>query len=303
MNNSIDPFIHNKIIVLNQHEPAHVAAQAMNEKGVGCILVSSGHGRFLGLLTDRDLVRRAIAQGHDIDSPIGWLITDNPLISVTPSANLLEVLKLMEEYGIRRVPVIKKLGRKEHCEGLISLDDLIVAKRVSPDQLSRIIRCQVRPKKVFRRLDRRMARRDQTYGKFMTKLRKATGLEKERADEFLLSLLSKLVQRLPQKGADQFASQLPGVLQDALITYPPGPNRKVTANKLVKELQSEFDLTDTKTVNLCRAAWRTLKEITKSGELNHVIAQLPEEFEELLQYPVAPPVEGGYGDYYENYNG
>ncbi len=301
MNNSIDPFIHNKIIVLNKKEPAHVAAQAMNDKGVGCILVSDGRGHFLGMLTDRDLLRRAIAQGRDIEVPIGSLLTDDLLVTVDPSANLKEVLKLMEENGIRRVPVIKKIGTREHCEGLISLDDLIVAKRVSTDQLSRIIRRQVRPKKVFQVLDRRKARRDQTYGRLMTNFRKATGLEKERADAFLLSLISKLVQRLPEEGAMQFASQLPGVLQDELVTYPAGPDRKISASKVVKQLQAEFDLTDSKAESFCKAAWTCLREFTKSGELNHVIAQLPEAFEKLLLYPVAPPVEGG--DYWDNYIG
>jgi len=297
MNNSIEPFIHTKIVVLNKNEPASVAAKAMSEQRVGCVVVSDTNGHFIGVVTDRDIVRQLIAQGRSIDVSIGSLLIGT-LISVEPDADLVEVLDVMEEYGIRRVPVIRKRGKREHCDGLVSLDDLIVAKRVSRDQLSRILRHQVRPRKVFQRLDRSQARRHQTYGNFMKRLRSATGLETGRAEEFLLTTLSAIVQRLPKVGAEQFISQLPGVLQDSLFTFPTGPNRNLTAKKLMNQLQTEFDLSKTKVQYLLEASWRTLVELVKSGELDQVLGQLPKDFRELLGYE-SYDGQRVAGEYYE----
>jgi CBS domain-containing protein len=280
-NNSIEPFIHKKIVVLRKDASAEAAARAMSQQRIGCVVVSNGRGRFIGLVTDRDILRKIVAEGRDLDTPIGSILMGR-LISVGPGSRLDDVLKIMETYGIRRVPVIRRHGGKEHGMGLLSLDDLIVAKRVSRDQLSRILRSQVRPSMAFPRLWRSRARREQTFGLFMRKIRQATGLETGRAESFLLHFFSALIQRLPSSGAEEFISQLPGILQDSLLTYPTGPNRKITAKTLRAELQLQFNLTRRRVEQLLQVIWRTIHEITESGELDDVMAQLPLDLQDLL---------------------
>lgn len=97
------------------------AARAMREGDVGAVLVAET-GRVRGIVTDRDLVVRAIADGRDpASTPIGDLCTENP-VTVTPDQSEQEVIALMRDRNIRRVPVVQD-GRPV---GIVSLGDVAV---------------------------------------------------------------------------------------------------------------------------------------------------------------------------------
>lgn len=64
----------------------------------------------LGVITDRDIVVRAVAQGRGADTPVAEVMT-NDVVSVRDDADLEECLAKMEEHQIRRVPVLDGAGR------------------------------------------------------------------------------------------------------------------------------------------------------------------------------------------------
>jgi len=94
------------------------AACAMRDWGVGAILVVS-NGSLYGLITDRDLVVRAVAEERGTDEPVGPLSSAN-LIGVDADADVHEAMRLMRQHGVRRLPVLED----GQVAGIVSLGDL-----------------------------------------------------------------------------------------------------------------------------------------------------------------------------------
>jgi signal-transduction protein with cAMP-binding, CBS, and nucleotidyltransferase domain len=101
------------------------AACAMRDWGVGAILVVS-NGSLYGLVTDRDLVVRAVAEEREADEPVGPLSSAN-LIGVDADADVHEAMRLMRQHGVRRLPVLED----GQVAGIVSLGDL--AMQDEPD--------------------------------------------------------------------------------------------------------------------------------------------------------------------------
>jgi CBS domain-containing protein len=94
------------------------AARTMRDWGVGAVLVVR-NGSLYGLVTDRDLVIRALAEARAADEPVGPLSNGN-LIGVDADADASEAARLMREYAVRRLPVIEN----GQVAGIVSLGDL-----------------------------------------------------------------------------------------------------------------------------------------------------------------------------------
>ena len=101
------------------------AARAMRDWGVGAILVVS-NGSLYGLVTDRDLVVRAVAEERGADELVGPLSSAN-LIGVDADADVHEAMRLMRRHGVRRLPVLED----GQVAGIVSLGDL--AMQDEPD--------------------------------------------------------------------------------------------------------------------------------------------------------------------------
>lgn len=102
---------------------ASEAAQVMKTSDVGVVPVVEG-GEPVGLITDRDLVIRVLAEGKDpVEVRAGDIATRAP-ISVTPDMRLSEARELMEQHQVRRLPVVK--GRQ--LVGILSLGDVAWAE-------------------------------------------------------------------------------------------------------------------------------------------------------------------------------
>jgi signal-transduction protein with cAMP-binding, CBS, and nucleotidyltransferase domain len=96
------------------------AARTMRDWGVGAVLVVSDQFLY-GLLTDRDLVVRAVAESRSPDEAVGPLCSSHP-IGVDADADVAEAARLMRENAVRRLPVISD-GR---VAGMVSLGDLAI---------------------------------------------------------------------------------------------------------------------------------------------------------------------------------
>mgnify|MGYP003694579513 CR=1 FL=1 len=79
------------------------------------------NGKTVGIITDRDIVIRAIADGSGCDRPVREIAT-NDLVFVKPDASTKDAEKLMSERQIRRLPVVEG----DRLVGIISLGDIAV---------------------------------------------------------------------------------------------------------------------------------------------------------------------------------
>ncbi len=106
-------------------------SQLMAEHDCGCIPVVKGADQrsLVGVVTDRDITIRAVAEGRPVTTPIGEIMTQNP-DSVNPNDDIESVEKLMSDRQIRRVVVVDDTGE---CVGIIAQADLARASKRSSE--------------------------------------------------------------------------------------------------------------------------------------------------------------------------
>jgi len=103
-------------------ETVQAAARRMLERKVGTLVILDQAKRPVGLLTDRDLVLRVLAQGQDPrQTSVGAVMTKEPK-TVTEGTPIEQALVLMRSGAFRRLPVVSGDGT---LVGLISLDDIL----------------------------------------------------------------------------------------------------------------------------------------------------------------------------------
>jgi len=109
-------------ITVSSSATVQEAALAMREADVGDVLVTRGEA-VCGILTDRDIVVRFVADGGDPSStPVGEICSPD-LTEVRPNDPLDYAIDLMRHRAIRRLPVV----RDEQPIGILSLGDLALA--------------------------------------------------------------------------------------------------------------------------------------------------------------------------------
>jgi CBS domain-containing protein len=97
------------------------AAAIMEQAGVGALIVLDGD-RPVGIVTDRDLVRRVLARGFPPDARVDGVMTV-PVFTIDADADVHEAYRLLRAHGVRRLPVVRDGGR---FVGMISVDDLLI---------------------------------------------------------------------------------------------------------------------------------------------------------------------------------
>jgi CBS domain-containing protein len=108
-------------IVLPSTTTAMEAARAMRNANIGDVIVSDqDNGKIYGIVTDRDLVLRVVAEGKDPRSTVLKNICSKEVASLSPSQTTDDAVKMMSERAIRRLPVVE--GSK--VLGIVSLGDL-----------------------------------------------------------------------------------------------------------------------------------------------------------------------------------
>jgi CBS domain-containing protein len=99
------------------------AARRMRQDDIGDVIVSDA-GNVLGIVTDRDLVVRVLAEGSDPEKTLLAEICSEELVTVEPDTSVEHAARLMREHAVRRLPVMD--GDK--LVGVISIGDLAIEK-------------------------------------------------------------------------------------------------------------------------------------------------------------------------------
>ena len=113
-------------IMLSERQTAADAANMMKECDVGDVLVCGDDSRLCGIVTDRDLVVRCLAEGGNGSTPLRNLCTSD-ITTLSPDASIDEAVSLMSDRAVRRIPVLEG----GELVGIVSLGDL--AQERDPD--------------------------------------------------------------------------------------------------------------------------------------------------------------------------
>jgi CBS domain-containing protein len=109
-------------VVADLDETAVDVARRMREFRVGCVVVIRG-ARAIGILTDRDLALRVVAEGLDPNTTRVSAIMTYDAATISNNATIEGAARQMRERGIRRLPIVDGDGR---VTGIVTADDLTV---------------------------------------------------------------------------------------------------------------------------------------------------------------------------------
>jgi CBS domain-containing protein len=97
-------------------------ARMMAQNDCGEIPVVDTSNRPIGVITDRDIVCRSVAEGHNPTGRTVESVMTRSVVTVKPDAPIDDVIATMREHQIRRVPVVDDSGC---CAGIIAQADIV----------------------------------------------------------------------------------------------------------------------------------------------------------------------------------
>ena len=115
--------------VIHPDDTLQTAAEKMRDRDIGFLPVCDGD-RLIGVLTDRDLITRALAEGMESKVMLGRDLVTSPAIYCFDDQSVDEAAKLMHDNQIRRLVI---LSRDKRMVGVVSLGDLAIS---ADDKLS-----------------------------------------------------------------------------------------------------------------------------------------------------------------------
>ena len=98
-------------------------AGMMKKNDIGSIPICEGQ-KVIGIVTDRDIVLRAVAEGKNIEQRSAKEVMNSKVVTITPDQDVHEAADLMATYQIRRLPVVEK----DKLIGIVALGDLAIEK-------------------------------------------------------------------------------------------------------------------------------------------------------------------------------
>ena len=121
----VGEYCNREVVVIEQDDSITEAARVMREYHVGnVIIVRSENGKQipLGILTDRDIALEIVAKSTDPESLRVGDAMSYELTTVSEDDDLMQLIEIMRDKGIRRVPVVDV---DETLVGIITVDDLL----------------------------------------------------------------------------------------------------------------------------------------------------------------------------------
>ena len=105
-NTFVKDIMKNTVISIDSSLTTRDAAKMMDDAGVGCVIVME-NGVAIGILTERDFVRRIAAPEKSLSTPVKEVMS-SPLIVISPDETVWELAELMKERRIHKVPVVNE---------------------------------------------------------------------------------------------------------------------------------------------------------------------------------------------------
>jgi len=96
------------VITIDEDASVNHVAEIMDKHALGCVIVTSKEGKPLGIITERDLVKRVLAKNIKPDSLKADEVMTTPLITIDPDQKISEAARRMSRLNIRRLGVVYK---------------------------------------------------------------------------------------------------------------------------------------------------------------------------------------------------
>lgn len=126
-----------QVVTVNSAMSVMDTAKIMDDAGIGCVVVIENNIA-VGIVTERDFVKRVAARGIPMTTPIKQVMS-SPLIVVNPEENIWEVAELMKQRRIHKVPVV----HQNLLVGIVTTTDLTRICSVGSDSEMRRITDQI----------------------------------------------------------------------------------------------------------------------------------------------------------------
>ncbi len=128
---TVKDFMTTNVITIEVNRTVLEAAKLMHQQDVGDLVVMDGV-EAKGIVTERDLVRRVLAQKKPLDTKVSEVMS-NPLITINEDSSLRDAARIMVKYKIRRLPVTKE----KVLIGIIAASDF--ARHLSKKSFSEVM--------------------------------------------------------------------------------------------------------------------------------------------------------------------
>ncbi len=119
MAQSVQDVMTTDVVTVQAGDTVADAAKAMRDADIGNVIVMR-ENQIFGILTDRDIVVRVIAEGKDVNQVMAGEVSSQNPITVSPDTSTEEAASMMKEAAIRRIPVMNS----EEVVGIVSIGDL-----------------------------------------------------------------------------------------------------------------------------------------------------------------------------------
>ncbi|SFN17757.1 CBS domain-containing protein [Nitrosomonas communis] len=118
---TVSDVMNTNVQVISPEATLHEAAQHMRDGDFGVLPVGD-MDNLIGIITDRDIVVRAVAEGMDINTPVRDAMSEQ-IVFVNQDDSLEDAARLMSDHQIRRLPVV---DADDHLVGIVSIGDFAV---------------------------------------------------------------------------------------------------------------------------------------------------------------------------------
>ena len=137
-----------EVVTIDENVSVKEAVDIMNQFEIGSI-IATRKGKAVGIITERDLLKRIIAEGKNAKKTMVKDIMSSPLIVIAPNTSLEEAARLMFEKKIKKLLVIDQ----NRLVGLVSLTDIARAQPEVIKILKELSATQETPKSIKKVLD------------------------------------------------------------------------------------------------------------------------------------------------------
>ena len=117
----VSEVMHTPVVSTTPHATLREAAELMRTRNVGSLVVVDALGYLAGIVTDRDIAVRGVAEGRSSNA---WVeaVMSRDVATVSPTADVSVAQTTMLKRGVRRLPVTDDMWRPH---GMISVDDVV----------------------------------------------------------------------------------------------------------------------------------------------------------------------------------
>ena len=119
---SLERFCREPVVTVQPKQSVREAARLMRDRHVGAVLVVDDD-RPVGIVTDRDVVMRAVIEGRDPNTTPVRDVMSASLTVVGSDQKIDDAVIALRTAGIRRLPIVNAAGK---AIGIVTLDDLVV---------------------------------------------------------------------------------------------------------------------------------------------------------------------------------